>query len=95
MMTMTAFSGRSFSVLLREHEVNADGELRPAARKLDGVLERGARCHDRRRRHDTAIEGLDDAAVHGLGDPEIVGVDDELRSPVHRCSANAQCFMPR
>ena len=49
-----------------------------AARERDGMLERRARGHDRRRRHDAAVVRLDDAAVHGLGNSEIVGVDDEL-----------------
>jgi len=81
--------------LLREHEMDADGESRPALRQRHRVVERGPRRHDRRRGHDAAVVRLDDAAIHGFGDPEIVGIDDELRCCAHRCSANAQCFMPR
>ena len=81
--------------VLRQHEMHADGERGPRSRERDGVLERGARRHDRRRGHDAAVVRVDDAAVDGLGDPEVVGVDDQLEPSAHRRSANAQCFMPR
>jgi hypothetical protein len=81
--------------LLREREMYADGEPRAAARKLDGVLERRACRHQRRRRHDAAVVRVDDAAVDGLGNSEVVGIDDELQAGAHCRPANAQCFMPR
>jgi hypothetical protein len=81
--------------VLREHEVHADRKLRARACQRNGVLELRSGCHDGGRRYDSAIVGLDDAAVHGLGNSEIVGVDDELEAAAHRRSANAQCFMPK
>ena len=84
-------SGRC-SVSTRWMPTASPGRLRASATACSNA---GARRHDRCRRHDAAVVGLDDAAIHGFGDSEVVGVDDELRRRAHRRPANAQCFMPR